>query len=228
LAAGVEAIKAPSYLLTILGHLSAGLRQLGSFDSQLISDTRASLSRLLPYVQLRQARPAVASEVRRLEAAEPSGRGLLVRCLWQTAARFSDWSGRLPAESVVPGRGDWFVVNYRRTKSSTRGAARMALFRLPPPAARRLRRLIARTPPCQALFRVSYARMRAWVALRAPGLSMHSFRRGAVQAMLDAEVPAKEVARLTGHRSMATMYGYAHRLPQSARRAMSRAYAALL
>lgn len=230
LAAGIRAGRAPSYMLTTLSHLNTGLARLAPVSpSSLLrlTDARSSIRRLLPFQELHQAVPADTRHVRLLERADPRGLGLLIRCLWHSAGRFSDWSGRLPASSVVPQAKDWFTITYRRTKTSHRGVSRTVMLRLPPSAAHWLRQRLRALPPHAALFRFPYGRVYTFVRHNCPGLTLHSFRRGAVQRMLDAGVPAREVARLTGHTSLATLYGYAHRLPRTARRAMQVAFVAL-
>jgi hypothetical protein len=219
----------PTYLLNLLSHLSTGLRlihPLSPADGQALKDTRDSLSRLLPFHIPRQAVPATPADVQALEQAEPSGRGLLIRLLWQSAARFSDWEKVTGLDVQWLGRG-WVRARYRRTKTSVRGIVRLIQFRLPPQAHSALLSRLS-TAKASRLFHYSYATTLSWLKRLRPHLSLHSFRRGAVQRMLDADVPPREVARLTGHKSLTTLFGYAHRLPPSAKRAMALAYHALI
>jgi hypothetical protein len=222
----------PSYALGVLSNLSTGFRLLrgGSTcaEQQDLDDARDALKRLLPLHPVRQARPASCRQVALLEAADPSENGLLCRLLWHAAARFSDWVGRLPARSVqlLPRR--WVQVAYVRTKTSQRGVLRTVTFRLPGPTWRVLERRVERLPSRQAVFQTDYGQFRRWLVSRCPGLTAHSFRRGAIQKMLDAGVSPREICRLTGHKSLETMFGYADRLPPSARREMSKAAVALL
>ena len=212
------------YLLGVLSHLSVGLRRLRPLtaaDEATLADTRSSLKRLLPFHRRRQAAPATVPVVAALEVLEPLARGLLVRLLWHSAARFSDWVGRLPVEAVTCLPRRWVTVQYRKTKTSTAGVVRLATFRLPRQAWTALAERMRCLRPRQSLFSLPYAAFYTWLRAHAPGLTPHSFRRGAVQAMLDGGVPPKEVCRLTGHRALSTLYGYADRLPPSARAAMT-------
>lgn len=220
----------PSYVLGQLSNLTVGLRLLtpGDLTGQTdLADARDALKRLLPFHRVRQARPATAQEVSRLERRDPHHLGLLVRLLWHAAARFSDWVGRLPARSVqlLPRR--WVLVTYVRTKTSHRGIQRMATFRLPAATWQALHRRLRRLLPHQAVFTTPYPLFRRWLLAHSPGLSSHSFRRGAIQRMLDAGVRPREITRLTGHQRLSTMFGYAARLPPTARREMARAASAL-
>ncbi len=220
---------APSYLLTQLTHLSVGIQRLSPLSAAEMStlrDTRASLARLLPLHPVRQAVPATPADVVQAELQDPALRGILVRLLWHSAARFSDWTRVLQRDVELLPRC-WIRVRYRKTKTSARGIVRLAQFRLPPHTWSRLQSLLASIPPSSPPFPLRYTSMLRWLRRACPTLTLHSFRRGAVQRMLDAGVPPSEIARLTGHRSLQTLYGYADRLPRHFLAAMALAHRAL-
>lgn len=216
--------KHPATVLNFLSHAAVGLRNLGRASpraEQSMRDARHAVQRLLPRAPVRQANPATPATVARLCAGGEAPTALAVALLWATAARHSDWS-RVRAEDLVDHRGGWFTVKYRSTKTSSRGVSRTVVFSLPRAAKQHLRRRILEHP--DAVFPLSYHQLHKELQVRGSGLTPHSFRRGAIQALLDGGLPPQEVARLTGHQRLTTMYAYADRVPRTAWRAMARAY----
>lgn len=220
------------YLQNELSNIVVSLRIVLSlhdrYDFPSLRDAAEQLARLTPYTRTRQARPATPAHVWTLEREEPAGRGLLARILFHSAARYSDWVARLPARCVSLPTLGWVRVRYLLTKSAQKGAVRTCVFRLPITSWMSLRSRLATLTPGRALFDYHPDRYRAWLRRFRMGLSLRSFRRGAVQLMLDHGVSLREIRRLTGHKSDQTLLIYADREPISAWRAMRSVYPALL
>lgn len=217
---------AASTVLGVIGHLKVGLRHLQMIDPEgelLLKDASDAVARLLPLEPAAQATPATSSHLRLLVRQDPKA-GYVATLLWRSAARFSDWK-YLAAADITPFPQGVFQIRYRRTKSQTRGVQRLAILSLPDWAADQMREDLSRgRPPLEGW---TYATFRHRLRAVCPTLTPHSFRRGAVQVLLDGGVHPREVARLTGHKSLSTLYGYADRLPAPAWTAMEAARALL-
>ena len=212
--------------LNALGALSVALARLEwAVHRQTLVDTRDQLSRLLPLHLPRQATSATRQQVARLRELLPPPEADAVTLLWAMAARFSDLA-RAALADVRPVPQGW-VVRLRITKTTQAGVRDAFGIRLPQPQDARLRQRKATEPPGQPLLRTTAARLMGAMRATCPGLTLHSLRRGAVQAMLDAGIPTVEVRRLTGHTADATLLGYADRLPPSAWAAADTAATAL-
>jgi integrase len=201
--------------LNALGAISIALGRLEwPVHKDTLADTRAQLARLLPFHQTRQAPPATPSQVARLRLHLPPPDADAVTLLWAMAARFSDLERAALRDVQLTSRG--WVVRLRLTKTTQAGVRGAFGIHLPEPQHSGLRQRKAAAPPDQPLLATTAAALRRNVRQLCPGLTLHSFRRGAVQALLDAAVPTEEVRRLTGHTTEATLLGYADRLPPSA------------
>lgn len=214
--------RAASSVLGVIGHLKVGLDHLQLLDqsgSLLLRDARDAIARLLPLELTKQATPATSSDLRLLARQDPRA-GYVATLLWRSAARFSDWK-YLTATDITPLPREVFQVRYRKTKSQVKGLQRLALFSLPAWASAQLQKDLQRgRPPLEDW---TYSSFRRRLQAACPTLTPHSFRRGAVQVLLDGGVHPREVARLTGHKSLSTLYGYADRLPAPAWTAMEAA-----
>lgn len=175
---------------------------------------------------LRQARPADPSAVRRLWNADPHRRGLLAAVLFHSAARCSDWtrkglqgSGPCPRDLRRIGRRTW-IVRYAVKKEDPTGWGSAVAFTLPPLMAKSFRRLLRRTSVDQPLFEMTTAHFYRWVRRR-EGISAHSFRRGAAGWALRNGAKARDVCRLTGHKSVAALIRYAQEVPVEQLRRMA-------
>lgn len=212
--------------LNALGALAVAIGRVEwPVHSTTLTDTRAQLSRLLPHHLPRQAASATREQVAALRLQLDPPEADAVTLLWSMAARFSDLD-RATLRDVRPVPAGW-VVRLRLTKTSPAGVRGAFAIRLPEPQASALALRKAAAPPDQPLLQTTAARLRRGVSSVCPGLTLHSFRRGAVQALLDAGIPTTEVRRLTGHTSDATLLGYADRLPPSAWEAADTAASAL-
>lgn len=221
----------PSYLENELTHLQVGLRRALALDNAHIfpalTDAADAIARLKPFHETRQAQPAHPADIALLEHADPKRFGLLARCLWHAAARFSDLVGRLPARCMTFPAVGWLRIRYVLTKSAQTGAIRCCVVRLPFATWRRLLERVSAMPQRAAVFAFSRQSFNTWLRSFGLRLSSRSFRRGAVQVMMDADVPLREIRRLTGHVSDRTLLIYAQREPARAWPAMARAYAAM-
>lgn len=232
----LRAGRSPLYLLGMLGSARAVCLRAGWDPAQSVEwqDVRDILKRS-PQRPLRQATPARRADVRRLlQAVSRSHLALLCVVLWSTAARFSDWSrpgllgcGPTPADvhlRSIAGTVQIWEVRYRVTKTDPTGLTRRLTFRLPTAASRAFARLHRSTPREAPLFNVQPSQLRTWLyALYVRGtlsrrLTLHSFRRGAVQAALLHMVPGQAVMRVTGHSTLALLARYADTVPPEWRR----------
>ena len=219
----------PSTIAGYLSHIRVALRRLGRSDvadHAAVEDAAEQVARLRPFQMKEQATPATPHDVRRLEDADPPGKGLQVRVLWHSAARNSDWAMRVPSRLVAFPAPSWVRVAYRLTKTSTKGAARTVVFRLPMRSWANLRARVALLRPGEAVFKYDYNAINAFMRRVLPGsrLTTRSLRRGAVQAMLDGGINEDEIRRLTGHKSLESLLTYADREPLVHRRAMDAAW----
>lgn len=181
---------------------------------------REGLRRMLHLLDPRQARPLPLRVALRLSRLPPTRERLVSQLLWFAAARLSDVARLRAADVAMEGDG-WTRLRYRITKTEQRGTVRMALIRLPPAAAGHLRAVLAATPPGGTPFAMTAAHLNGWIRRVVGPYSTHSFRRGAVQTLLDHGVDERRVARLTGHKDLATLLVYADRLGVRARRSMA-------
>lgn len=216
---------APPTLLNDLSHIRAGLARVAVLSvpaATLLDDARDGLRRLLPDHVVRQAMPATARHVEAVERLGLTDLSLTVRLMWHLAARHADVAGLLPQDISSP-RPGLVVVRYRRTKTSQVGAVRTVVGILPQRAWSHLLPRLSRGQ----LGLVPYAALVKGLQRVDPRLTGHSLRRGAVQALLDAQVPLPEVMRLTGHQQEDTLLRYADRPPPSALEAAPRVAEAL-
>lgn len=229
----------PTTLVGYCSHLNVGFHRLGSPDPLPLSDARASLRRLAALDPVQQAPPASLEDVLTAFCRAPTSHGLLASLLWAAAARFSDVT-RVLARDVSLGPGDTVEWVYRVTKTDpVAGASRRIRFSLPSIVLNRLRERLLSLPPGSVLFPdVAYGAFLAFChSLRPPHhprLSAHSWRRGAVQRILDdpadadpsfpllSRAEAAAVA-LTGHRSVETLMRYADRIPRARAQLMTAA-----
>lgn len=202
--------------LNALGAIRISVSRLGwPHEEAAWSDARDQLQRLLPFHTRNQASPATAASVARLRALLPKEEADAVTLMWAMAARWSDLArAELRDVEEVPG-GGW-VVKLRLTKTTQAGIRGAFAAPIPEPQASALRRRKATASPHEPLIQSTYAETLRRVKEVYPALTLHSFRRGAVQALLDAGVPVDELRRMTGHVTEASLYGYADRLPPSA------------
>jgi integrase len=191
-----------------------------------VQAAREGLLRLRPFFPPSQARPLPAAAARRLESLPPSTERLVCQLMWHAAARLSDLS-RLRARDILPESRGWVTLRYRHTKTAQRGTVRMARIQLPRGARRLLRAAIESAPPLSLPLNLPATRITAYLHHHFPGYSSRSFRRGAVQAMLDRGVDERDVVRLTGHASVETLLIYADRLGRKGDHAMRRCATAL-
>lgn len=224
------------FALSVLSAAAVVLRRVGHepFHMAAWTDARALLRRKAAGERLRQAVPASRSDARRLFAAEPQGRGLLVAVLHCSLARLSDWSRPAP----MAGRGvvardlslltaprshrhhAVWQVRYRATKTDPTGSSRTVAFAVP--AAVHLSLLRRRQDAKrrrQPLFEVSATQLNAWLRRRHEQsttrrrLTAHSFRRGGIRTAVRAGVPGAAIAQMTGHSSLELLTRYAGLLP---------------
>jgi integrase len=215
----------------LIGHLKAGARRLPSVTDSTIQglrDASDSMSRLQHLFPPRQAFPLVAPDLRRMTASpETRHRDVLAACMWGAAARWDDVQGVWPSDLTFPCL-NVVRMRYRKTKTAQKGAIRLVEFLIPPLQWHRLRHLARATPHQQKVFTISESAMRYWVKKYEPRASLHSFRRGAIQAALrDPTVDERWVQRLSGHKTLQSLLGYAADIGQRARRQMMAASSAM-
>lgn len=216
---------APPSLLNDLSHVRAGIARVTDLSvpaATLLNDARDGLRRLLPDHVVRQAVPATMRHLEALDALPHTDAVFTARLMWHLAARHADVSGLLPCDVTCLRQG-LIQVRYRRTKTSQVGAVRTVVAILPPRTWLQLRLRLGR----ESLGLSSYDALVSTLRRIDPHLTAHSLRRGAVQALLDAQVPMTEVMRLTGHQQEDTLLRYADRPPPSALAAAPLAAAAL-
>lgn len=216
---------APPSLLNDLSHVRAGLARVTELSvpaATLLNDARDGLRRLLPDHVVRQAVPATLSHMEAIDNLPASDATFTARLMWHLAARHADVMELLPHDITCLRRG-LVQVRYRRTKTSQVGAVRTVVAILPPRTWQQLQPRLQQ----ESLRLAPYAALVSVLREIDPRLTAHSLRRGAVQALLDAQVPMAEVMRLTGHQQEDTLLRYADRPPPSAMTAAPLAAAAL-
>lgn len=220
----------PTYISNELSRLATVLRHLIPLtiaDERLLEVAHAQIARLKPAYAARQAVPARAWHLRFLESKAPRKRILLfIKLLWAAAARPSD-VGRLRARDVTFPRYCGVQVVYRLTKSQQTGSVRKCVFFLPSRPWRRLRRLVHQTDDNATFLPYTADDVNRFMRPYLPHLSSYSFRRGAVQLLLDRDIRPREICRLTGHQSTRTLLVYADRVPPRAWQQMARGAQAL-
>lgn len=217
-------------MVRYVGHvLTANARIFGPLtgtEALQIADLQAALVRADAGRVRAKAPPAHHDDLRRLWGSAPPDVALLAAVLWAGAFRHSDLRHVRRAD-VTAGTDGSFDVLIRLCKTTTRtGQPRVVSIVLPPPAARALEEAL-RSPLPWALF-VPYPRFCHFVSSICPGLTAHSFRRGAVQAAMAAGVEDRAVMRLSGHASRDSLAAYAARIPATWRAQMMRASAATM
>lgn len=221
----------PSYISNEMSRVTVVLRarySVSAADERRLVNMRAQIDRLKPFFTTRQAYPARRRHVRLIQQLRPHAREtLFVQLLWAAAARPSDLSRLCPRDVSFP-RPLGVQVTFRLTKAQQTGSVRTAIFYLPLSLWLRLRRLVSLSKPSRPFLPIDVPTINNFLrSLPLPHLTSYSFRRGAVQAMLDADVPPREVCRLTGHKDTKSLLIYADRVPPRAWAAMTRAAAAL-
>jgi hypothetical protein len=220
----------PGYLQNEASRVAAVLRArygTSADDERALAATHAQLARVKYLFVTRQAAPATARHVRRIAYLRPGHRAtLFIQLLWAAAARPSDLA-RVLARDVSFPRPCGVQMRYRLTKSQQTGSVRKVVFFLPPPVWWQLVCLKQQCPPSAPILPFSASNINNFLRSLALPLTSYSFRRGAVQRMLDADVPPREICRLTGHKNERTLLIYADRVPPRSWRAMQLAASAL-
>ena len=196
-------------------------------DAARLSDLRASLARAGAGRAVRQAEAATAADVVGIWREAPPEVGLMAAVMWAAALRHADAAGVVATDVLFADDGP-VEITLRRTKTTAFGGPpRVVAFVLPAPVRRALRALVTRrgTGP---LFSVPYRTFLREVQKARPGMTAHSFRRGAVQAALRGGATDEAVMRLTGHKSLDSLATYAGRLPNTWRTQMVSASIATL
>lgn len=224
----------PVSVISLANHLIAGSSTLPpllcpppSFSSDLrqARDSLARLAHLFPPTQSPPLSPTAVARLLRLALSPPLR--ALVGLMWASAGRFADVA-RLWPEDLSPLRRRWWRLRWRITKTSQKGVCRLVLIRLPHLSHSALASLRGSAPPRAPMFAsLPYSAVARFLRRHSPGTTTRSFRRGAVTSALDSGVAERDVIRLTGHRSVATLLGYADRVGTHASRAMMRVARAL-
>lgn len=228
----------PTYCKTEASHITMALRRLQELPDDhpfpVLQQLQRQLDSLLPFHTNKQATPAQVPQVLALFQADPQRLGLLVAALHFAHARAEMWLRLarsrlrfLVTEHASHGTEFWLTVAYGLTKTVSRGIVKTALVPVPRWLWTLLRVRARHCPPQLALFHdVSQHQLEAFI--RPLGLSLHSFRRGAIQRSLDAGVLEEELCRLTTHANVTSLLDYADRVPSTAFGPMRRALAAQL
>ena len=183
-------------------------------DAARLSDLRASLARAGAGRVVKQAEAATAADVVRIWRDASPEVGLMAAVMWAAALRHADAVG-VAATDVVFADDRTVEITLRRTKTTAFGGPPRVVALVLPTQVRRALRVLIRMRGTRPLFNVPYRAFLKEVQKVRPGLTAHSFRRGAVQAALRSGATDEAVMRLTGHKSLESLATYAGRLPNT-------------
>lgn len=178
-----------------------------------LPDTQAVLSRAQPFTPVKRAKLANTTDVMTLLEQEPQGRGLLAALMWFAAARFSDLHLLCARHFLLDPRRRRVRVHLFRTKTDQSGLGRFILVQLPTQVFTLLDVSLRGKAPDDRWMNITYPRM--YPFLKEQGLTAHSFRRGAINAALDAGVTPEQLMLLTGHKTREALLRYAETLARS-------------
>jgi hypothetical protein len=227
----------PSYLKGEIDHWIAGAQRLlpptytvGPAFYQGLKDAKDSLQRLFHLFPRKQAKPATRQCVDLLRhdgVRFGDNRGVRTSLMWHAMARHADLM-RLWATDLVllNKRAGLWRIRWRVQKQQQKGAVQMVEIRVPTHLTRSIlglqqrarqagRKRIFLPSPCQSTFG-------RWIKKVCPGLSLHSFRRGAIQLALDKGVPPRAVMAVSLHKCLESLLTYADRICPRQRKRMLR------
>jgi hypothetical protein len=193
-----------------------------------LKDAKDSLQRLFHLFPRKQAMPATREMVERLRLdAERYGddRGARTSLMWHATARYADvmrlWGRDL---CLLDRRMGLWKIRWRVQKQQQKGIVQVVEVKMPPHLTRRIQALqlgakrageqrIFLRSPCQSTFV-------RWVKRVCPGLSLHSFRRGALQLAADKGATPKECMSVSLHKCKESLLTYIDRICPKQRRRM--------
>lgn len=189
----------------------------------MLSDAHASLKRKGAGCDVNQATAATTADMRKLWRDAPPRIALTATLLWATACRHGDLINVLTKDVCLPRLGE-AQIKLRVTKTTTfGGGVRLVVCVIPPQAQRALEEHL-RTET--RLLLQTYPTFLKAVRRLCPRLTAHSFRRGAIQEMMERGVDDRSIMQLTGHKSRKALYRYAGICPRLWRERMMTASAA--
>jgi hypothetical protein len=130
--------------------------------------------------------------------------------MWAGAFRHADLEHVQPSDISAVDDDGTYDITLRVTKTTTfTGQPRVVRIVLPRRVRRHMHHVLR-----GVLQLPSYRRFLREVKRLCPMLSAHSFRRGAIQAAMDAGIPDEAVMRVSGHKALDSLATYAARLPR--------------
>jgi len=221
----------PATISAYVSHIREGFRALElqhEADARVLVDVQQIAERLRPFASVKKATPLDPRLLYLFSNPEMDSTDLHLAVMYCAATRFADLTRALPRDvHVLPGS---VRLTLRATKTDkTSSAGRTIEFFLPACAHRALTTRLASLAPHDQVFPATYAMALRRLRSRAGHqYSLHSMRRGAVQAAMRAGVADRDVMRLTGHQSRRALGEYAEALPNTWRAQSLRAASAIL
>jgi integrase len=214
-----------------VSHIREGFRALElvrEADARVLVDTQQIAERLRPYTTVKKAFPFDPHLLHLFAGPGMDLTDLKLTVMYCAAARFADLTQVRPRDVDVLPSTVQMTMRATKTDKAT-SAGRTVEFFLPESACHTLTSHLASLPNDSPVFPASYKVTLKRLQSRAGHqFSLHSLRRGAVQAAMRAGVADRDVMRLTGHQSRRALAEYAETLPTTWRAQSLRAASAIL
>lgn len=206
---------APSTKAAYASHIRVAFRRLGEAqeaEHRALTDLQEIAERFRPFAKTRKASPIPPQLITEFDHPGMDATDARIVMLYAAAARFADLA-HVRMEDVQC-FGQTVQLRLIATKTTKTSVGRSILCCPLPNTLGWLKRRLETATPSAYLFDSSYAQTSRRLKSRiGEQYTLHSLRRGAVQAAMRAGIADRDVMRLTGHQSRRALAEYAEALP---------------